>query len=118
MIAFWPFVTLHKLHITASISIGVVIKLFQCNGSELSRTYTMNASTRELGDLRVAVEAVVSDPQTLGGELVLKGTRMPVRMVADLRRSGMSLSDILLHYPSLSEELVELSERFVMGHHR
>ena len=71
---------------------------------------------RETMPLAELESAVVTDPGIMGGEPVLTGTRMPVFMVADMRRAGMSIEAILKEYPSLSPELVELAEAYVVTH--
>lgn len=60
--------------------------------------------------LAEAEAAVIKDPEILGGEPVFRGTRMPVFMVAEMRRAGMSPSAIVTEYPSLTAKLVELAE--------
>lgn len=62
--------------------------------------------------------AVVKDPEIVGGEPVLKGTRMPVFMVADMRSAGMALDCILAEYPSLTAELVEFAVVYAAKHQR
>jgi len=56
--------------------------------------------------LRRAEEAVTSDPEVLGGEPCLKGTRMPVYLVAAMRARGIPVADMLKSYPSLTEALI------------
>ncbi|MBV5270068.1 MAG: DUF433 domain-containing protein, partial [Afipia sp.] len=54
----------------------------------------------------------------LSGVPVLRGTRMPVFMVADMRRAGMSIEAMLAEYPSLNAELIELAEVYAATHRR
>ena len=75
-----------------------------------------NSSSIESKELENAVGAVVKDPEILGGLPVLKGTRLQVHMVASLRKSGMSLDDILLNYPVLTPRHVELAEFYAESH--
>jgi uncharacterized protein (DUF433 family) len=72
----------------------------------------MNSRSTDSAELAVAVRAVVSDPDILAGVPVLKGTRMPVYMVSHMCKSGISLGDILLNYPSLTPRLVELAQLY------
>jgi len=57
----------------------------------------------------IARERVVEDPEILAGRCVLKGTRMPVHLVAKMRASGMSVGALLREYPSLTAELIEVA---------
>jgi uncharacterized protein (DUF433 family) len=52
---------------------------------------------------------VTSDPDLMGGEPVIKGTRVPVHAVAAMVEQGESAADILAGYPSLSSEQIELA---------
>jgi uncharacterized protein (DUF433 family) len=45
---------------------------------------------------------VVTDPQILGGEPIITGTRTPVRAVVELWRSGLSPEEIRLDLPHLT----------------
>src|SRR5271170_4045551 len=53
---------------------------------------------------------VVSDPKIMGGTPVIRGTRIPVRFVAEMRRQGAAVEEILAGYPSLTAELIALAE--------
>ncbi len=41
---------------------------------------------------------VVSDPQILGGEPVVKGTRVPVSLVLGKLAGGMSIDEVMYEY--------------------
>ena len=41
------------------------------------------------------------DPETMGGMLVFKGTRVPVSCLLDNLAAGMSVPDFLYHYPTV-----------------
>jgi uncharacterized protein (DUF433 family) len=62
--------------------------------------------------LRRAEEAVVGDPDIRGGELCLKGTRMPVYMVAEMRKAGTSAESMIRSHPSLTPELIEIASTY------
>ncbi len=59
--------------------------------------------------LQQAEKAVVEVPDILGGEPCLRGTRMPVYMVAAAREAGTPVADMRRSYPSLTPELIELA---------
>jgi len=66
--------------------------------------------TKEQMDrLAAAREMVVSDPDTLGGVLVIRGTRVPVYDVAASVAAGLPVKRILAAYPSLDAGRVELA---------
>ena len=58
---------------------------------------------------RAARDAVVSDPEILGGAPVLRGTRVPVHDVAACVAAGLPLDRILAAYPSLDAEKIALA---------
>lgn len=47
---------------------------------------------------------LTSHPETLGGELVFVGTRVPVRNLMDYLAGGHTLSEFLADFPSVSME--------------
>jgi uncharacterized protein (DUF433 family) len=57
--------------------------------------------------LRDAAELVVSDPEIRGGAPVLRGTRVPVYVIADLVAQGADTSELLEDYPSLDAALIQ-----------
>jgi uncharacterized protein (DUF433 family) len=58
---------------------------------------------------RAAQDAVVSDPEILGGVPVLRGTRVPVHDVAASVAAGLPLDRILAAYLSLDADQIELA---------
>jgi uncharacterized protein (DUF433 family) len=61
---------------------------------------------------------IVADPQHLGGNPRVRGTRISVALVLESLAAGMSIAEIVDAYPSLSEEsvrgvLAELARRQV-----
>jgi len=50
---------------------------------------------------------LVIDPEVYHGELIFKGTRIPVKTVMTFLRLGDSIDDILAGYPDLTREAVE-----------
>jgi uncharacterized protein (DUF433 family) len=66
--------------------------------------------------LRQAEDAVIEDPEILAGEPSLKGTRMPVYMVAAMREAGMSVEEMVRSYPSLTTDLVERACIYAAAH--
>lgn len=49
-------------------------------------------------------ERIVRDPQTCGGEPIIKGTRVPIRTVLASLADGDRTDDILKDFPTLTEE--------------
>jgi len=64
---------------------------------------------RELKRLRKVEQMVVSDPETMSGTPVYRGTRIPVELVAAMMDQGASVEEILDGYPALSREQVKLA---------
>jgi len=66
--------------------------------------------TKERMDrLAAARDLVVTDPEVLGGECVIRGTRIPVYDVAASVSAGAPTDRILAAYPSLDTDKVELA---------
>ena len=49
---------------------------------------------------------IVSDPDHLGGSPRVRDTRISVTMLLECLASGMTISEIVKEYPSLTEEAV------------
>jgi len=47
---------------------------------------------------------VVRDPEIMGGRPVFRGTRVPVEVLFDNLKDGLSLDEIVEAYPSLSRD--------------
>ena len=45
---------------------------------------------------------IVNDPEILGGEPIIKGTRTPVRAIVENWRLGLSPEEIVVHLPHLT----------------
>ena len=48
---------------------------------------------------------VVSDPEIVGGEAVIKGTRIPVSLILGHLASGMSMDEITYEYDITREDI-------------
>ena len=57
-------------------------------------------------------ERIVRDPQVVGGEPVLKGTRVTLKTVLASLAEGATTADILADFPTLSEEDVRAAIAF------
>jgi uncharacterized protein (DUF433 family) len=70
----------------------------------------------KLRELRRAERMVVSNPAIMTGTPVIRGTRVPVHVIAELRMAGTSSKDILQGYPSLRDEQISLAELYAKAH--
>ena len=53
-------------------------------------------------------EYIVCDPSICGGDIVFKGTRIPIYLVLDLMEGGASIKEICTdYYPQLSQEAIK-----------
>jgi len=50
--------------------------------------------------------SVVLDPVVCGGELVVKGTSVPLRLVVELLRKGMSPEGVQRYFPSVPLDVI------------
>jgi uncharacterized protein (DUF433 family) len=60
--------------------------------------------------------AVVSKGGVCGGVPCIRGTRIPVWVLANYRRMGMSDVEILEQYPSLSQVNLDAAWNYFLGH--
>jgi uncharacterized protein (DUF433 family) len=65
-----------------------------------------------------AADVVVSDPEIRGGEPVIRGTRVPVYLIADLMSQGADAREILEDYPSLTANTVRSALACAQTHPR
>jgi uncharacterized protein (DUF433 family) len=49
---------------------------------------------------------IVRDPDILGGEPIVRGTRVPVRAIAETWRTGVGAEEIQAHFPHLTQAQV------------
>lgn len=63
----------------------------------------------QLDRLIRAERMVDSDPEVMGGAPVFRGTRIPVRLVADMLEQGATAEEILDGYPALTRLDIELA---------
>jgi uncharacterized protein (DUF433 family) len=68
--------------------------------------------------LHEASASVESDPAIKGGEPVIRGTRVPVYLVAAMLDQGATPQEILEDYPTLDDEKIELARVFVKANPR
>lgn len=60
----------------------------------------------------MANEAIVRDPDVLGGTPVFRGTRVPVRILIEHLEAGDRLDDFLESYPTVSRnQAIEVLKR-------
>jgi len=57
-------------------------------------------------------DRIVRDPKIVGGEAVIRGTRVTLRTVLASLAEGASTADILADFPSLTEEDVRAAIAF------
>ena len=88
-----------------AVSEGGVI-LIQCKSARKE----VEAGLRRLAELTRMVE---SDAEIMHGAPVYKGTRIPVKAIADMLSQGATVAEILEGYPALDREKVELAPMYV-----
>lgn len=85
-------------------------------------TLSLGTIVGEIVDgIRAVLESraeVETDPEIRGGEPVVKGTRVPVYRLADLKSQGVSDAVLLDDYPSLSQERLAAALLYATLHPR
>jgi uncharacterized protein (DUF433 family) len=81
---------------------------------EVKSTYRRLA--KRWAALRDAKKLVVSNPEIRGGEPVIRDTRVPVYLIADLVRQGAGLKEILEDFPSLNASKVRSALAYAQTH--
>ncbi len=71
---------------------------------------------KRLKELRKAERMVTSNPAVMTGTPVIRGTRIPVHTIAEMREQGVSPKAILEGYPSITADQVALSEIYAQAH--
>jgi uncharacterized protein (DUF433 family) len=71
-----------------------------------------------LAQIRNVRRFVETDPDVRGGEPVVRGTRVPVYLVADMVRAGVPRDEIVAGYPSLSDQALEAAVLYARLHPR
>jgi uncharacterized protein (DUF433 family) len=69
----------------------------------------------DLRKLERAENMIVSDPETMRGTPVYRGTRIPVELIADMLSQGATSEEILDGYPALDRDKVELAPLYVQA---
>jgi uncharacterized protein (DUF433 family) len=86
------------------VSQGSVI-LIQCKSAR-------NEVLAGLRRLAEATRMVDSDPETMRGAPVYRGTRIPVHAIAEMLSQGATVAEILEGYPALTREKIELAPMY------
>jgi uncharacterized protein (DUF433 family) len=86
----------------------VVVKIDLCEPRR-----ELAASFRKL---RRARSLVVSDSETMGGDPVFRGTRIPVHLIAKLVEESSTDADLLKAYPRLSTEMIRLAPLYAQAY--
>lgn len=81
-------------------------------------TNTCRRLARRWAALCDATQLVISDPQIRGGEPVVRNTRVPVYLIADLVQQGAGMKEILADYPSLDAAMVRSALAYAQTHPR
>ncbi|MBV9801854.1 MAG: DUF433 domain-containing protein [Solirubrobacterales bacterium] len=58
------------------------------------------------------LELISSDPNVMHGQVVVRGTRVPVSVILDCVAAGMGVEEILGEYPSLTTEGVRAAAAY------
>jgi uncharacterized protein (DUF433 family) len=74
--------------------------------------------TARMHDLEEAERLIHSDKETLGGEPVFKGTRIPVYSVVAMLDAGAAVDDLLSGYSKLDARMLELGRLWAAAHPR
>jgi uncharacterized protein (DUF433 family) len=73
---------------------------------------------RGVDELEKAKKLVVEDKNILGGEPVIKGTRISVYLIATMLKDGATVNEICKGYPSLKKYQIELARAYAAAYPR
>ena len=68
--------------------------------------------------LEAGREYVVRNEETLGGEPIVRGTRIPVYLLEELTEQGATEEELLADYPSLTPESLRAALIYARTHPR
>ena len=69
----------------------------------------------EIKRLEIAENMITSDAEIMRGTPVYRGTRIPVELIADMLGEGATHQEILVGYPALDREKIELAPLYVQA---
>lgn len=82
----------------------------------------VGAARREVDErdrmLAAANEAIISNPDVLGGEPVFRGTRMSVYALAAMLEGDADEDDLLANYPKMNRHMLDMARIWVAGNPR
>jgi uncharacterized protein (DUF433 family) len=58
-------------------------------------------------DKDTLLDRLHADPKILGGQVCIKGTRIPVTLILDALASGDTIEDLLRGYPTLTRDDIQ-----------
>ena len=66
---------------------------------------------------KVTAEWIASiDPEVMGGQPVFVGTRIPIRLIAELLSQGETVEKLRAGYPRLTDEMIRLAPVYAAAH--
>jgi uncharacterized protein (DUF433 family) len=63
----------------------------------------------------LTASVIVEDPETMRGTLSIRGTRIPVELVANMLNQGAGINEILEGYHALDREKIELAPLYIQA---
>lgn len=82
------------------------------DGVRLDITGSVAEIRARLDELAQVKHGVEENPEIRGGEPVFRGTRIPVRMIADFVQQGVPEEEILEDYPALRPDALGIAARY------
>ncbi len=58
-------------------------------------------------EMEALLDRLQADPKILGGQMCIKGTRIPVTLILDALAAGDTIDDLLRGYPTLTRDDVQ-----------
>ena len=80
--------------------------------STFERNCLMNSSEYDGWKRQELTERIEVNPRILGGEPVIRGTRIPVCLILELLSAGYDFRRIIEAYPTLSEEDIKVAAEY------
>ncbi len=69
----------------------------------------VSINRKERGMASKILDKIIVDPEIMGGKPVIKGTRIPIYIIIQMVKDGLSFDEIIIEYPRLQIDDIRAS---------